>query len=99
MFLISSDEETLTGLRLAGIEGSLIKTEKDFSENCEAVLEDKEIGVLLITRTLSERFEKEVIELKKSGKILITEVPDINSKGQKSNSIAGYVHDAVGIIV
>ncbi len=99
MYLLSFDEETLTGLRLCGVEGSVVKSKEEFLQKSEEVLNNGEIGILLLTKTLSELYEKETISLKKNTSTLISEIPDINSKGKKSDSITRYVQDAVGIIV
>ncbi len=97
MFLLSSDEDTLTGLRLAGISGALIKSEEDFELHCQKAENDEEIGILLVTRSLGEKYPRKLIEIKKSGKLLVSEVPDVYQSHTSSNSITRYIRDAVGV--
>lgn len=99
MFLLSSDEDTLTGMRLAGIDGKLVKTKEDLQSSIKEVCSRDDIGILLVTRTLSLEFPDSVFELKKSSKLLVTEIPDMNNSVTESDSITRYVREAIGIKV
>ena len=99
MFLLSSDEDTLTGMRLAGIAGRLVKTDEELQSSVQDVLSRNDIGILLVTRTLSLQFPESVLELKKSSRLLVTEIPDMNNSVAESDSITRYVRDAIGITV
>ena len=99
MFLLSSDEDTLIGMRLAGIDGRLVKTDEELQSSAQDVLSRNDIGILLVTRTLSLQFPESVLELKKSSKLLVTEIPDMNNSVAESDSITRYVRDAIGITV
>ena len=46
MYLISDNHDTLTGMRLVGIEGSLVHTKAELKEAFSLALADKEIGVI-----------------------------------------------------
>lgn len=97
MFLLSDDEDTLTGLRLAGIKGALVESEQEFDRLCDEKQDDGETGILLITRSLAKRCGEKILNLKKSGKILVAEVPDVYSRGSGSESITRYIQESVGI--
>lgn len=97
MYLLSSDEDTLTGMRLAGIDGKLIKSEQEFIDAAEAAQADPNIGILLVAVTLGEKYPETVVELKKSGKLLVTQIPDMLHPTASGDSITRYVHDAIGI--
>ena len=99
MFLFSADEDTLTGLRLAGVEGVLIPSAKALLENAETVRKRKDIGILLVTRTLSLQYPNEILLLKKNQTLLVTEIPDMTHLTTESDSITRYVRDAIGINV
>lgn len=99
MYLLSSDRDTLTGLRLAGIKGELVQNRQAFLDGCQKAVRDEQTGILLITSSLGELYGKEIIELKKSTSLLITEIPDMNSGNKKSDSISRYVREAIGIKV
>ena len=48
-YLISDNIDTLTGMRLVGIEGTIITEEKELSLKLDEIIKDKSIAVLLIT--------------------------------------------------
>lgn len=99
MFLISSDKDVLTGMRLAGVDGRLISNKDEFSLAIKDVLKDTNIGILLITNALGEEYAEEVLELKKTTNLIITQVPDPGSPETSGSSITRYVQDAIGIKV
>ena len=56
MYLISDNVDTLTGMRLAGVEGSVVHERNELKEALDKALTDKEIGILLLTeKILGER--------------------------------------------
>ncbi len=99
MFLFSADEDTLTGLRLAGVEGVLIGSAESLVVQAQSVIQRGDIGILLVTRTLSLRYPQEILQLKKNQTLLVTEIPDIMHLTTESDSITRYVRDAIGINV
>ncbi len=99
MFLLSSDDDTLTGFRLAGVAGERIDSEDRLIEAFQSVREDKTIGIVLVTRSLSAFYPDVVLEQKKRTGLLITEIPDMKDPTAKTDSITAYVRDAVGINV
>ncbi|MGN1417942.1 MAG: V-type ATP synthase subunit F [Acutalibacteraceae bacterium] len=97
MFLLSSDSDTLTGMRLAGIEGVLVKSQDEFDQAVSYALSEKSIGILLVTKTISDEFASSVLELKKDNRILVTQIPDMKNPSVPGDSITRYVQEAVGI--
>ena len=55
MYLISDNVDTLTGLRLAGVDGVVVHERNELREELENAMNDKEVGVILLT----ERFGRE----------------------------------------
>ena len=53
MYLISDNVDTLTGLRLAGVDGVVVHERNELREELENAMNDKEVGVILLT----ERFD------------------------------------------
>ena len=47
MYLISDNVDTLTGMRLAGVEGEIAHGPKETKTAVEKVLEDKKLGTYL----------------------------------------------------
>ena len=49
MYLISDNVDTLTGLRLAGVDGVVVHERNELREELENAMNDKEVGVILLT--------------------------------------------------
>jgi len=98
MFLISDNKDTLTGMRLAGIEGVVVHEKKELSQALEQVILDQEVGVVLLT----EKFSREFPELVNKFKLeystpLFIDIPDRHGTGRKPNFITDYVNEAIGL--
>ncbi len=98
MFVISDNSDTYTGLRLTGIDGVVVHTKKEVQSAIQFILEDKEIGILLINGALAKLCPDEIGRIKKSlSRPLLVEIPDRHGKGRDENAIAEYIRSAVGI--
>ncbi len=98
MYLISDNVDTLTGMRLAGIDGVVVHEREEFQEALEGALSNEEIGVLLLT----EKFGRDWPELVNSVKMnyrtpLIIDIPDRHGTGRRKDFITGYVNEAIGL--
>lgn len=98
MYLISDNVDTLTGLRLAGIEGVVAHKEKEVNDALLYVVSCSDIGILLITEKLAKQFPEFIKEIKlKYDKPLIVEIPDRHGSGRSKDFITSYVSDAIGL--
>lgn len=98
MYLISDNIDTYTGMRLAGVEGSVVHEKQELKEALDLVMEDKEIGILLITEKFCREFPELVDGIKLKHKLpLVVEIPDRHGSGRDANFITSYVNDAIGI--
>ena len=98
LFVISDNVDTQTAMRLAGAEGVVVHEQEEFEEAIKEALNDKEIGVLLITEKLAKDFPEMVSELKVSVSLpLVVEIPDRHGTGRAPDSITSYVKDAIGV--
>ena len=97
IFLLTSDEDTLTGLRLAGVDGTLVNSKEEFISKAESVIQDSDTAVLFVGSALSQMYPDVFPALRKNTGTVITEIPDMNGAGRKS-SVAAYVKDTVGIL-
>ena len=98
MFLISDNVDTLTGMRLAGVEGEIAHGHEEAKEAVEKILEDKDLGILLITEKLSFEIPELVDDIKLNRKRpLLVEIPDRHGSGRTPNFITNYINEAIGI--
>lgn len=98
MYLISDNVDTLTGMRLAGVEGSVVHERNELKEALDKALADKEIGILLLTEKFGREFPDllDEIKLERSFPLLI-EIPDRHGTGRKKDFITSYVNEAIGL--
>lgn len=98
MYLISDNIDTLTGMRLAGVEGVVVHEKQELREAIDKVLADKEIGIVLLTEKFGRDFPDIVNEVKLNYKLpLFIEIPDRHGTGRKPNFITAYVNEAIGL--
>jgi len=98
MFLLSDNRDTLTGMRLAGVEGKVIKERHEFLKSWREVIQDNEVGVLLITERLAVEFEEFISAVKAREQWpIITSIPDRFGGIKVGDFISKYIREAIGI--
>ncbi len=98
MFLISGNLDTLTGMRLAGVEGTLANTPAQINTALREAGKDSSIGIILITEKLAAMCPETMSEFKSQNREqLIIEIPDRHGTGRAPDSITRYVREAIGI--
>lgn len=98
MFLISDNVDTYTGMRLTGVNGVVVHTREEVKTQLDLVLQDKSIGILLITEKLSKECPEIINDIKLNRKLpLIVDVPDRHGTGRRPDFITAYVNEAIGL--
>ena len=98
MYLISDNIDTLTGMRLAGVEGVVVHERQELKEALDNVLADREVGILLLTEKFGREFPEIIDNVKLERKLpLIIEIPDRHGTGRKPDFITSYVNEAIGL--
>ena len=98
MFLISDNADTYTGMRLAGVEGVLVREKNELREALEKALADKEIGIILLMEKFGREFPELIDDIKLHRKVpLIVEIPDRHGTGRTPDFITSYVNEAIGL--
>ncbi len=97
--VISDNEDTLVGLRLAGIDGVIVRNEEEAQQEInKAMAKADEIAVVLVAEKVVDMCPDFVYDLKLNRKRpLIVEIPDRSGNGRTKESITRYVREAVGI--
>ena len=97
-FLISDNVDTVTGMRLAGIEGVVVHEAQETERVLMKAMDDKDIAVILMTEKLIDMIEDKVNELKLTRPSpIISEIPDRHADMDVTASISRYVQEAIGI--
>lgn len=96
-YLISDNNDTAVGLRLAGISGEVVQTEEEVKNALDKALRDEGIGIILITQKLYNLCPRYISDIKERVSVpIITEIPDRHGSSG-SSALAEAVREAVGI--
>lgn len=97
-YLLSDNIDTQIGMRLAGVEGTVVHQAEEFRAALDRALADKEIAVLLVTEKLVDFCPEYLAQQKINNKTpLIVELPDRHGSQRPDDYILNYVKDAVGV--
>lgn len=97
-YVLSDNNDTAFGLRLAGIEGEVIRDVAEVPGALRRIMEDPEIGVVLMTEKLIDAHHAQIYRYKLTHKHpLIVEIPDRHGAGDVSANIERYVGEAIGV--
>ena len=98
MFLISDNVETLTGMRLAGVEGCIVHERAELRKALEDAIANKENGIILLTEKFGREFPDIIDDVRLNRRLpLLIEIPDRHGTGRKPDFITSYVSEAIGI--
>ena len=82
-YLISDNIDTMVGMRLAGIEGTVVHTQEEVQSSLTKAMDQEDIGVILMTETLVKLCPDLIYELKLNRqRPLIVEIPDRHGNGR-----------------
>ena len=98
MYLISDNVDTLTGMRLAGVDGVVVHERNELREAIENAMTDKTVGIILLTEKFGREFPDLIDEIRLEHTMpLLIEIPDRHGTGRKEDFITSYVHEAIGL--
>ena len=99
MYLISDNVDTLDGTETGGRRlESLYMKETNMREELENAMNDKEVGVILLTERFGREFPDLINEIKLQRTMpLLIEIPDRHGTGRKKDFITSYVNEAIGL--
>lgn len=97
-FVITDSTDTQVGLRLAGIDGVVVREEPAVRQVITDALTDPTIGVLLVTEHLATLCADLLAPVKMTARTpLVVEIPDRHSTGRAPDSITRYIREAIGV--
>lgn len=98
IFLISDNVDTLTGMRLAGVEGCIVHERAELRKALEDAIANKENGIILLTEKFGREFPDIIDDVRLNRRLpLLIEIPDRHGTGRKPDFITSYVSEAIGI--
>ncbi|MCL1827933.1 MAG: V-type ATP synthase subunit F [Oscillospiraceae bacterium] len=97
-YLISDDDDALTGMRLAGIEGKKAQSRNEVEECIERVVADDSIAVMLITEKCARMAPSRIKSIKLSAhRPLVVTIPTGTDTGDGAESVTDAIRNAIGI--
>lgn len=97
-FVITDSTDTQVGLRLAGVDGVVVREEEAVRAALRNALDDPTIGILLVTEGLAALCADLLAPVKMTGhRPLVVEIPDRHSTGRAGDSITRYIREAIGV--
>ena len=99
IILITNSTDASIGMRLAGVETVLVRTEQKARDALEKAVNSGDAGLILITDGIEKFCNEEVASIKKKGRPLLICVPDSDKGFESSGAIGDYVRNAIGINV
>lgn len=98
MYLLSDNNDTLMGMRMAGVDGKVLTDENQLRTKLSELIKDEDLAVIMITENLFKLARDTINELKLNLKQpLIIEIPDRHGQGRTKDAITKYVKDAIGV--
>lgn len=95
--VLADQEDTLVGLRLAGIEGEFVDNKKKLLERIDHYIDDETIGIIIITKNLMDLAEDKILDMKlKSKETLIISIPNMGGTIGK-DFLTDYIQDSIGL--
>ncbi|MEG0416058.1 MAG: V-type ATP synthase subunit F [Erysipelothrix sp.] len=100
MYLISDNVDTQMGMRLAGIEGVVVHDQKSLEEALTNVLNQEDIGILLLTSVVFDMDREHLLDMKLNlTSPLIVEVSDRHQSHEVQSMIDETIAKIIGKVV
>ncbi len=97
-YLISDNTDTLLGMRLAGVEGTVTHDSDELKKVLMKAMENEDTALILITEKLVRNNKRFVYDLKLNRRQpLILEIPDRHGSSDITENISDYIETAIGL--
>jgi V/A-type H+-transporting ATPase subunit F len=98
MFVIADNLDTLTGMRMVGVQGCVVRTEAEFKKAIDEVVATEDVGIVLVMEHMAKRYAEIVKPMKLYRHLpLLVEIPDRHGTGRSKDFITGYIREAIGV--
>lgn len=97
-FLISDNNDSLVGIRLAGIPGVVVREREEAARALDEALRNPELGLLVVTEGVAQMIPEPLQHLRESGELpLVVEIPDRHGSTRGPDFLTRYVREAIGV--
>lgn len=96
-FILSDHDDAIIGMRLAGVEGLLIKGKDEAERALEEVLENQEIQILMVSDNVNALLEEKLLDIKiNKTQPLIVEISTKNGM-QRPDNLTNVIKESIGL--
>ena len=97
-YTIIGDEDAVLGFGMVGVKGSIAESPAEAEEAFRSILEDREVGIVIITERVAELIRPQVDRFIFTNTFpLIVEIPDRKGRITGKPGIREMVNEAIGI--
>ncbi|MEG1603424.1 MAG: V-type ATP synthase subunit F [Cloacibacillus sp.] len=97
-YLVSDNHDSLVGMRLAGIEGTLVHTPDETYDAINKALGMRDVAILAVTEKAAEMAQEIIQQLRERGDLpLVVEIPDRFGTKRGPDFLTRYVQEAIGV--
>jgi len=97
-YVLSEFSDVCLGMRMAGMEGEVIRDAQGFEEALDRLGNDPDIAVIIINESMVRFAPERVTQWKlKRQRPLLVEIPDRQGGSMVSQNIANYIAATIGI--
>lgn len=98
MFVICDNNDTLVGMKLAGVDGVVVHEDTEVIEEIKKTAARNDVAVILITSLLKSKCADFIANfMNKHSEPLFLEIPDRHSAGRDSGSISDFIEKSIGL--
>ena len=98
IYLLSDNHDTLSGMRLCGIEGCYVRGREELLSKLNDAVKNKEFALIMITDKLWALAPEHIDALRRKMRTpLFISVPGPEGSQKDTGFITSYIRDAVGI--
>jgi V/A-type H+/Na+-transporting ATPase subunit F len=98
-YFVIGDAETVSGFRLAGVEGRIALTPHEAQESLTVALAMEEVDIIVITERLAAQIKAELRQYYPLNFPLIIQIPDRLGPSGERKSIHEMVKAAIGVTI
>ena len=96
-FLISDNSDAMNGLRLAGIEGTVARSEADLRNALEMAAQQPDIAVLLVTEKIAETYTSTQHTARAARRPQLITLPTTGGGAAGKDRLTRYIREAIGV--
>ena len=96
-YCLCESQETLTAMRLGGIEGKLIHSDEEAKSLIDQLIKDSQIALIMVSENIHNRIKPYIMPIKLACKhTLIIQIPETDGLKDK-DYIMKYIKNSIGL--